>query len=254
MSFLVPARRPGREWLDDPSLPSDAMVRNLADIARVDASWGGSRILARWLLERMAGRGERRASVLDVGAGSAQATRRLRRALASRGVSADVFALDLQWRHLAAGLRSNGREPLPGVAADAFRLPLADASVDWAVSTLLLHHFSPGELAALLAEIRRVSRRGFALLDLRRHRLLLAFVAVAGRIAFTTRVSLHDGIASVRQAYTPEELREVLRRAAPAAKVERLFPFRVLVSSSEPSTLNATLRSSASLRSTSSRP
>src|SRR5262249_40067635 len=151
-------RAPGREWLDDPGLPGDAMAANLADIAKVDRLWGGARALARWLLARGLRDGGRRARILDLGAGSAAVSRRLRAALADAGVGADVFALALQWRHLRAG-SAGGAGPIPQMAADALRLPLADASVDWAVSTLFLHHFSPEGLGALFAEMRRVARR-----------------------------------------------------------------------------------------------
>jgi SAM-dependent methyltransferase len=238
VSIFIPTRRPSREWLDDPGLAGHEVVRNLADLARVDQQWGGSRTLARWLLSRPAVR-EGRTSVLDLGAGSAQPTRRLRSALEAGGLAADVVALDLQWRHLAAGALMNGRESLPAVAADARRLPLPDASVDWVVSTLFLHHFSPDELAALFSETRRVARRGFALLDLRRHRIPLAFLALAGRFLFESSVSLHDAPASVRQAYTPEELRRILEEAGTNAVVQPLFPFRLLVCASERQTSDA---------------
>jgi ubiquinone/menaquinone biosynthesis C-methylase UbiE len=237
VSWFVPPRRPGHEWLDDPALPSEEMAASLGDLAGVDRAWGGSSSLARWLLARIPPREGRTASILDLGAGSALPTRKLRRHLAQAGIDARVFALDLQWRHLAAGACMDGPEPLPGLAADAFRLPLLAGSVDWVVATLLLHHFSPDELSNLFLEIRRVARLGFALLDLRRHRAPLAFVAVAGRLAFQSRVSVHDGVASVRQAYTPEELRAIVATSAPRARVERVFPFRILVSSSKPSTL-----------------
>jgi ubiquinone/menaquinone biosynthesis C-methylase UbiE len=214
------------------------MVSSLADIARVDRLWGGSAALARWLLEQPFKRGEKGTRILDLGAGSAVPTRRLRQALAAAGLEADIIAVDLQWRHLIAGARMNGRDTLPAVAADALRLPLPDASVDWVVSTLLLHHLSPSGLTALFGEIRRVARRGFALLDLRRHRLPLAFLAVFGRLIHESAVSVHDGPASVRQAYTPEELRQILGNAGANGVVQRLFPFRVLVGSPKPSTLN----------------
>lgn len=226
-------RLPSLEWLDDPSLPCGEMAENLADIARLDRLWGGSALLARWLLGQPARGEDRRPKVLDLGAGSAAGSRRLRRALARAGRDADVIALDLQWRHLLAGTKMNGREPLPALAADALRLPLADASVDWVVSTLLLHHFSPGGLEALFAEIRRVARRGFVLLDLRRHRLPIAFLAVAVRFLFASAVSAHDALASARQAYTPEEIARILGGTGTRATVRRLFPFRVLVSACE---------------------
>jgi ubiquinone/menaquinone biosynthesis C-methylase UbiE len=115
------------------------------------------------------------------------------------------------------------------VCSDAFALPLRESSVDWIVSTLFFHHFSPAENARLLASFARISRHGFAILDLTRHRIPLGFISVAGRLLFKTRVSLRDGISSVHQAYTPEEARRIARDAVPGADVERIFPFRFLV-------------------------
>ena len=230
MSWLTPPRRPGRELLDDPSLPPHEMAANLAELSRIDRVWGGSRALSRWLLGRS--NGSRRIVVLDLGAGSGVAAGRLSRNLSRAGLGSTVVALDLQWRHLAAG-RGTRREDVKAVAADALRLPLSDGSVDFAVSTLLLHHLSPFELTALLREIRRVARRGFALLDLRRHRVPLAFLAAAGRLLFASPVTRHDGLVSVRQAYTLEELGQILAAADPRAHVERLFPYRLLVASTD---------------------
>ncbi|HEY1435139.1 MAG TPA: methyltransferase domain-containing protein [Thermoanaerobaculia bacterium] len=229
LSLLVPPRRPSRELLDDPSLCSEEMTGSLADIAALDRIWAGSRILGRWLLARRAFRTARRARILDVGAGSGAPSRRLRRVLADGGSDAEVFALDLQWRHLASGAAADGARPLPAVAGDALRLPLADLSVDWAVSTLFLHHLSEQELASLLAELGRVARRGVALLDLRRHVFPLAFVSVAGPLLCRTRTSRLDGLASIRQAYTRRELATIARRAWRAAEVRRVFPYRLLV-------------------------
>jgi SAM-dependent methyltransferase len=231
VSWLTPPRQPGRELLDDPSLPSGEMAENLADLSRIDRVWGGSRALARWLRGRSNGSG--RILVLDLGAGSGVAAGRLSRDLSGAGLTLTVVALDLQWRHLAAGRRTRS-DVVKAVAADALRLPLADGSVDFAVSTLLLHHLSPEQVTALLREIRRVTRRGFALLDLRRHRVPLAFLAAAGRVLFSSPITRHDGLVSVRQAYTPEELGRILAAADPRAHVERLFPYRLLVASTDP--------------------
>jgi SAM-dependent methyltransferase len=137
-------------------------------------------------------------------------------------------AVDLQWRHLAAGRAEHGGG-IPSVAANAFALPFADGAADWIVSTLLFHHFSPEENRALLAEVARVARRGFAMLDLRRHLFPWMFVRLAGPLVFESRASIADGPASVLQAYTPEEARAIARGAVPAARVEPVFPYRILI-------------------------
>ena len=229
MSLFVPRRQPSREILDDPEIPSEEMSRSLEDLSLVHRWWGSARALERFLVGEIRRLGISKPVLVDVGAGSGDVTRRLARALGRAGHRTTLFACDVQWRHLVAGRRMAG-DSFPSLSADAFALPLADKSVDWVVSTLFFHHFSPAENSALLASFSRVARHGFALLDLRRHLLPLAFIAIAGRLLFKTRVSVSDGVASVRQAYTPEEAGRIAREAVSGARVDRVFPFRFLLS------------------------
>lgn len=227
MSFLVPPRHPTRELLDDQSLPFDEMIRSLADIDRVNRKWGASHALEKHLLARIRNSGGGDLLLLDVGAGTGALAGRLEHVLSRDGSRAHVIALDVQWRHLRAGRA--GANGSSAVAGDAFRLPLRDAAVDWIVSTLIFHHFSPEQNVLLLRELARVARRGFALLDLRRHLFPLLFVSIAGPLLFKSRVSVADGPASVRQAYTQPEAERIAREAWPGTKVERVFPFRLLI-------------------------
>lgn len=204
------------------------MARSLADLELVNAALGSARQLARRV--RQGTPGGPPATVLDVGAGSGGVSRRLAAVLKREGVEATVIATDLQWRHLAVGRSQAGGRELSSAAADVFSLPFAARSVDWVVSTLLVHHFSPEENVRLLRELARVARRGLFLLDLRRHRLPLLFISLAGRVAFQSRISVTDGAASVRQAYTLEEAGAFAARALPGARVETVFPFRLLIS------------------------
>jgi SAM-dependent methyltransferase len=229
VSLLVPPRRPSRERLDDPNLPWPEMRRSLADIAFVNRYGGGSRALERHLLSRIRGLGSRRVSILDVGAGSGEVAGRLQAALRDSGCRATVTALELQWRHLAAGRTLAAGTSVAAVAADAFRLPFRPGAFDFAVSTLFFHHFSPAENLVILRELSRVARHGFAFLDLRRHLVPELAVALAGRLVFRTRVSVEDGAASVRQAYPPDEARAVARGAVARSRVDRVFPFRLLI-------------------------
>ena len=229
MSLFVPPRRPSREILDETDLSPEEMEESLVDLERVNTAFGSARLLERRLAGPIRSRGGAPATILDVGAGTAAVARDLKARLEQQGLAAGVIATDLQWRHLAVGrARADGR-PVPGAAANVFCLPFPDKSVDWVVSTLLVHHFSPEENVRLLRELARVARHGLLLLDLRRHRLPLLFLALAGRIAFESRASRADGPASVRQAYTREEARAFAREALPGARVEPIFPFRLLI-------------------------
>lgn len=229
MSLLVPPRRPSHEILDETDLAPDEMARSLEDLELVNTALGSARLLEERMADHIRLDGGSRATILDVGAGSASVARELEGRLERQGLTARVIATDLQWRHLAVGRARSGRE-FSAVAADVFSLPFPERSVDWVVSTLLVHHFSPEENVRMLRELARVARRGVLLLDLQRHRLPLLFISLAGRMAFKSRVSVEDGAASVRQAYTREEAQAFVSRAIPGARVERVFPFRLLIS------------------------
>ncbi len=139
-------------------------------------------------------------------------------------------ALDLNWHHLMTGRALSGGDAPASVAADAFRLPFPDASADWIVSTLFFHHFSPEENVRLLKELARVARRGLALLDIRRGYLPLLFLSTVGRMTCKSRYAVADGITSVRQSYTAAEARAIVSAALPGARVERVFPCRLMIS------------------------
>jgi ubiquinone/menaquinone biosynthesis C-methylase UbiE len=227
MSLLVPPRQPSRELLDDPAFPADRLAPYLDDLETVNRLLGNSRLLAGFLEKNLDGIGGAPFTVLDVGAGSGEVATDIGRRLERKGRRTRIFALDLQWRHLAVGRFRD--EALAACAGNAFELPFGDGSTDWVVSALFLHHFSPEENVRLLREISRVARIGFAFVDLRRHRVPLSFFSVAGRLGLRTRESFEDGIASVRQSYTVEEARRIAERAVPGALVKCAFPYRLLV-------------------------
>jgi ubiquinone/menaquinone biosynthesis C-methylase UbiE len=232
---MVPRRRPRLEILDRGDLPPEEVEKSLADIRFVNRFWGGARAASSaadrlfWSAERSHG------SVLDLGTGTADVLREVARRAGRFGVSVRMIALDRQLAHLLGARRAARAAGPPGhpvlLGGDARRLPLADRSVDWVFSSLFLHHFSPEENADVLREMARVARRGFFVIDLRRHRLARWFVGILGPLFFRSRVSVLDGCASVEQAYTVEEVEEIARIAGLAQfQVRRVPPFRLELS------------------------
>jgi SAM-dependent methyltransferase len=221
MSFWVPERRPDPEFLDSDGVSSSEAEASLADIEWVHRRLGGRALVRRRLLPLLADLPARQGalSVLDLGCGSGHVGRDLLAAAVEAGVRLRVLGLDRKTSH--ARLVDRGT----AVAADALRLPFPDRSVDVVLSTLFLHHFAPAELAALLAESRRVAAAAVVALDLSRHRLALAAIAVVGPLAFRSRLSVLDGKTSVRQAYTAGEIAGIAETALPNARVERISRF-----------------------------
>lgn len=114
-------------------------------------------------------------------AGAAESQRRLRRALhdigaavvldvgAGTGTIESILPRQAQYMWLdtdvekLAGFRTHSSSP--AILGDATSLPLADDSVDWAISAGVSHHLDDDQLGRMLDEMRRVTRKGIVFLD-----------------------------------------------------------------------------------------
>lgn len=216
MQLLAPLPRAADavELLDRPA-PFRELRRCLADVARLNGAFGGRRLTVahvRRLLRRLpAGRP---ATVLDLGTGGADIPRALVRWARRAGRRVRVFALDRDGAALTVARGNAARYPeIVLFQADALAPPFRPRSVDVVISALTLHHLEPPAAARFLAAIDSTARAGFVVNDLVRSRTAYALVWLATRLLARSRMSWHDGPLSVLRAYTPEELRELCRRA-----------------------------------------
>lgn len=213
MFFADRSRTP--EIMDGENFTPAELRSNLADLERYNRLTGGiDGILSAFgALTRDLTAGDR-VSILDVGAGSADAACSVAAWALRRGWRPRVVASDVNVRMLeiARSLhRSNGRVQL--CAADGRALPHGDGEFDLAYCSLVLHHLDEGAIERVLAEMRRVTRLGFIASDLRRSALAFSSVWALTRLTSRNRLTRNDGPLSVRRALTPPEMRALAERA-----------------------------------------
>jgi SAM-dependent methyltransferase len=211
------------ELLDHDLGTPEEVGASLEDLWRINRRLGGVSSNLKLLERFFAKTGPHPVRILDVGAGDARLARLLRQTLAAENIRADFVALDRRLSHLGKDL--NG-DRLPSVAADVFRLPFQDELFDVVMCNLFFHHFSGESARELLLRMAAAAREAVLVNDLERHFLPYFFIRCARPFA-RSRITRHDGPASVRQAYTRPEL-ETLVRAAGFMNFEtmRLSPFR----------------------------
>ncbi len=96
-------------------------------------------------------------------------------------------------------------------------------------ASLFLHHFGDDELPRLLGSLYRLARRALVVNDLHRALVPLLFGRATFPLLFRSRVSVEDGLLSIRRGFRAEELRTAFARAGlPAVVVRRRFPYRLL--------------------------
>lgn len=214
-----------QEWLDDDLGTPGEIQQSFDDLWRINRWLGGvSGCLC--LLDRyFARRGSRCARILDVGSGDSRLAAHLQAELARRSLSVEFVALDRRLSHLRNANPSPAK--LSRIVADASSAPFAENSFDVVICNLFLHHFSGDEAVKLLRRLAAIASDAVLINDLERHLLPLLFIRIAWPFA-RSRITRHDGAASVRQAYNKDELATLAGRAGfTSFEVERLPAFRL---------------------------
>ncbi len=223
MGFLTPARRMGREVLDDPDVSPALVARSHVDIARANALFGGTRaVVSR--VRAIAARLPDAPLVVDVGAGSGDILDAVCEALRETGRRPRPVAIDVAVE-LAPAARLRGSHFICG---SIFALPLPAASADLVIAAQVVHHFPPDALAAIFAELHRVARHAVLISDLRRSWIAAAGLWLTSFPLGFHPVSRHDGVVSVLRGFAPDELhRAILQSTGIEATVQTHLGWRV---------------------------
>ena len=210
-------RRPTRELLDTDSGTPSEVAASLKDLRWFNRWFGGISTSSR-LIEIVA-RATSKLSVLEVAAGDGFVPKELQKRFSQ--IHLDVTLLDRAPSHLP---RNNG---MRAVAGDALALPFQGSAFDIVSSSLFVHHLQPDQVVLFVREALRVCRVAVLINDLVRHPLHLA-IAYAGLPLYRSRLTRNDAPASVRQAYTVEEMRNFLEKAgASRVEIHRQYFFRM---------------------------
>ena len=206
----------------------------LAELRRVNRWLGDVSALRRSVLPDVERGGEREFTLLDVGAGTGELLREVALAARSRGSKSRLVGLELNER-AAVGLLEASREfpEITSVRGDALRLPFADGAFDYVMCSLFTHHFRDDACVRVLKEMARVARRRVYCIDLHRHPVAYYFYTTIGRLVLHNRLVREDGALSILRSFKPPELRRLGERAGlKEVRVERRFPYRLVLSAS----------------------
>jgi ubiquinone/menaquinone biosynthesis C-methylase UbiE len=219
-------RVPTSELLDSDSGTPAEIAASFADLRQINRWFGGNATTA-WMIEHVAAALKANSlTLLEVAAGSGDVAHVAQQHLRNRGVELEVALLDRATSHLNNRGPGNG---LRAVAGDALALPFRDGSFDLVGCSLFAHHLAPQMLIRFVNEALRVCRSAVLINDIVRDARHLALM-YAGMPLFHSRITRHDAIASLRQAYTPEEIGTLLQETRAARlEVRHHYLFRMAV-------------------------
>ena len=221
----------GTELLDDPRADPLAVDRELRDIARLNALFGGTRAVVRELapfFARGAERGDDHWTLLDIGTGLGDIPRAAARAARRHGLTLCLVGVERNRTAARLARTSEPGVPLASILADGGVLPLASRSVDVIVASQVLHHVPSATATRWVAEFDRVALRAVVVADLRRSRVAMAGVWAACWGLAMNAVTRHDAVLSLRRGYTRPEFDALLAQAGVPARSRQRAGFRIV--------------------------
>jgi ubiquinone/menaquinone biosynthesis C-methylase UbiE len=228
-SWLVPKRLDQPELLDLGVGSPEDVKTNFDDMWRINRWLGGVRALTQHLYPRLL-RHTETVSILDIGTGSAQIPTAIACWALKHRLNLHIFAVDWSARNLEVARTHLSEQTLDVslMQADAMSLPFPEKSVDYVISSLFMHHFTPDQNIKLLRQASKIARRGIIMSDLVRGWLPFISFKLSQPIFARSYLTRYDGALSVRRAYTASEF-VALAEAAGLSQinVHQHFPWRM---------------------------
>jgi ubiquinone/menaquinone biosynthesis C-methylase UbiE len=181
-------------------LPPEEARPNLADLTRINQYFGGHSVILKTLAQVTAPSDA--FTLLDIGAASGDTAMAITAAYShSCVVSFDYSPTNI------------GAAPHPKIIGNAFALPFAPSSFDFVLCSLFLHHFQDDHVVHLLRSFHAVAKRALLVCDLERNVIPYFFLPATKHILNWKKITVHDGMISVRAAFKQEELRALAEKA-----------------------------------------
>jgi ubiquinone/menaquinone biosynthesis C-methylase UbiE len=201
-----------QEWMDEPGADPRLLDKSLRYIRAINRCLMYTRATVSHF-ERFSQGWEpgARVTVLDVATGTADVPAALVRWGKRRGFDVRVVGVDLHDGTIRAAVGMGLDPRIAMVRADALRLPFADGSFDYVMSSMFLHHLDDDVVVRVLREMDRVARRGVVAADLLRGRRAAMWIRLFTLLA--NPMVRHDAVASVGQSFREAEIVELTRRA-----------------------------------------
>jgi SAM-dependent methyltransferase len=214
MSLLIPPRcfNPAiPEMMDRPGNDPELLRADLRVLEKINRFLGGHRIPLVYLPAFVK---DKLVTILDLGTGAADVPRAIARWARASNFNVQITGVDSNPEILQIARENVADWPEIHIEqADLRALPYPTGSFDIVLCSLTLHHFSEGDVVAILRCIHDIARAGYIINDLRRNRVAIWLSNFMAHTVITNSIARFDAPASCERAFTPTELRAMARQA-----------------------------------------
>ncbi|RYU78121.1 methyltransferase domain-containing protein [Hymenobacter persicinus] len=200
--------------MDDLTLASDELRRNLDELETINTWLGGYQVVLNALARLRSGfPAGRPLRLADLGSGGGDTLRHIARWARHRRLPVELVGIDanaFMLRYAADKARS-----FPEISfrqLDIFSPEFRQQPFDIVTCSLFCHHFPTDDLVSLLGQLREQAQVGVVINDLHRHPLAYYSIKWLTRLFRGSYLVQHDAPLSVARAFTRRDWVEILAR------------------------------------------
>lgn len=212
------------EYMDDPDMPPEKRVRQVRLLNIMNRVVQSYRSFLRHLLplaREIAAEEERPARFLELASGSGVFTLELCSLAQKKKLPLSITGSDYLSGNVEAANNLARKKGIPAefITANAFDMQgIRKGAYDVLFICQAAHHFSPGQVARMLAQAKLLGARAFVIIDGHRGLSTLAMLGLLSGLTLFPRY-IHDAVVSGRKLYSESELAVLAQIAIPGTRV-----------------------------------
>jgi 2-polyprenyl-3-methyl-5-hydroxy-6-metoxy-1,4-benzoquinol methylase len=197
------------EIMDDPASPEDDLRITLRQFSFINRFFSRTHALfCRYIFPDIVKTGARQVTIMDIGAGGGDFARWCILFLRRRGIVSRIICLDSDPRAVSYLREACAAFPEIKIECASFlEVDKPACSIDYVLSTHVLHHVSDAQIPRFLGLVYKIARRGIMIVDLERSLAAYCAFSAFSAIVFPKGFTRYDGLLSIRKGFTSEDVR-----------------------------------------------
>jgi SAM-dependent methyltransferase len=203
------------ELMDDLSLASDALRKNLDELEVINYWLGGNQVVINALNKISSQLPDNQViRIADLGSGGGDTLREIAKWARRKGIKVELIGLDANNFMIEyAQAKAQQYPEISFEKRDIFSEDFQNQSYDLVICGLFCHHFTNEELIQLFQNLQKKSRIGFIINDLHRHWFAYYSIKWITWLVGGSYLVQNDAPLSVLRAFRKKELTDLLQKA-----------------------------------------
>ncbi len=211
MSFIFKNRSRKKEILDDFELQGNDLAQNLRELQLVNSNLGGYSLVKEGVEQIIEKKGlAQQVRIVDIGCGGGDSLRELSKWSAKKNFNLELTGIDANANAIAfAEDQSTNYPEIKFRQLNIFSKEFKALEYDIIMFNLFVHHFEEDQIISFL-KVCREKQAVVLINDLQRSAVAYTLFRFSSRVFDFSRISRHDGLLSIRKAFTRKDLKELM--------------------------------------------